>query len=61
MKISFYEIVRHHDFYHFSMAHEGLTNKNFDNVSESSENVATSAQNISIDFTFFQRLFDYVQ
>ena len=51
------------------MVHEGLTNMNFDNVSESSENVATSyivfelsyAQSISIDFTFFQRVFDYVQ
>ena len=51
------------------MVHEGLTNKNFDNVSESSENVATSyivfklsyVQSISIDFTFFQRVFDYVQ
>ena len=52
-----------------SMVHEGLTNMNFDNVSESSENVATSyivfklsyVQSISIDFTFFQRVFDYVQ
>ena len=51
------------------MVHEGLTNKNFDNVSESSENVATSyivfklsyAQSVLIDFTFFQRVLDYVQ
>ena len=41
MKVSFNEILTYHDFFHLSMAHEGLTNKNFDNVSESSKNVAT--------------------